>query len=121
MIFVVDCSDQQRMEDAVVQFEAINRLEELPESVPLLIYANKQDLCKKNPSCSISPEQLTDQLNLHSLKRAWKIQQSTAVTGEGIQEGLDWLCRYYLGVEVKKSGLKRLPPEKMKDHAPPVD
>ena len=55
--------------------------------VPLLIYANKQDL----PN-AMNAAEITDKLGLHSLRqRNWYIQSTCATTGDGLYEGLDWL------------------------------
>jgi ADP-ribosylation factor-like protein 1 len=60
--------------------------EELKDTV-LLIFANKQDL-----PTALSAEQLTEQLDLTSLKsRTWAIFRCSAVKGEGLKEGFDWL------------------------------
>lgn len=39
----------------------------------------------------MSVVEIVEKLGLHSVKhRDWYIQGSSAVTGEGIQEGVDW-------------------------------
>ncbi|WKY11683.1 hypothetical protein Q1695_003337 [Nippostrongylus brasiliensis] len=56
-------------------------------SVPLLIYANKQDL----PD-ALTPEEIEKALDLQKIRdRQWYVQPSCAVTGVGLGEGLDWL------------------------------
>jgi len=59
-------------------------------NVPLLIFANKQDL----PN-AMTVEEITDNLrsNLDSIKQDWHIQPSCAITGDGLYEGLEWLCQ----------------------------
>ena len=55
--------------------------------IPLLIFANKQDLLNALPSNDISKG-----LNLHTIRdRTWVIQACSAKTGEGLQEGMEWV------------------------------
>ena len=43
----------------------------------------------------MSAADVTDKLGLHALRqRNWYIQASCAVSGEGLYEGLDWLCAH---------------------------
>jgi len=52
-----------------------------------LVFANKQD-CKE--ACSESD--VATQLGLMNIKdRQWHICKASALKGEGLQEGLDWL------------------------------
>ena len=60
--------------------------DELRDSI-LLIYANKQDL----PN-AMSIKDIVDKLELNNLKnRQWHIQPSSAINGDGLFEGLDWV------------------------------
>jgi len=62
--------------------------DELRDAV-LLVFANKQDLPK-----AMTPAEVTEKLQLHSIKqRAWFIQSTCAKNGDGLCEGLDWLSR----------------------------
>ena len=56
---------------------------------PLLILANKQDL----PNAA-TPAEVTDMLGLGKMRsgRDWYIQRTSAVTGEGLVDGLAWLA-----------------------------
>ncbi|OUC40973.1 ADP-ribosylation factor family protein [Trichinella nativa] len=61
--------------------------EELRKSA-VLIFANKQDIKKSMTSAEISHE-----LNLTSIKdQRWQIQACCALTGEGLQQGLEWMA-----------------------------
>jgi signal recognition particle receptor subunit beta len=52
-----------------------------------LVFANKQDLPE-----AMSEEEIIGKLNLGELKcHTWHIQKCSAMTGEGITDGLDWL------------------------------
>ena len=55
--------------------------EEKLNGVPVLIFANKQDLLTAAPASEIA-----EGLNLHTIRdRVWQIQSCSALTGEGIQ------------------------------------
>ena len=57
------------------------------KNAALLIFANKQDL-----QDALDKEMITEKLGLNTLKnRSWFIQISSAITGDGLQEGLEWL------------------------------
>ncbi|KAF7496479.1 ADP-ribosylation factor-like protein 6 [Sarcoptes scabiei] len=56
------------------------------QSVPILFFANKMDL-----KGAISTLKISQTLGLHQLSHdQWHVQSSNALTGEGIQEGIDW-------------------------------
>jgi signal recognition particle receptor subunit beta len=57
----------------------------LEDSV-VLIVANKQDL----PNAKDTFE-LTDSLGLDQITQKWFIQASSAIGGEGLKEGLNWV------------------------------
>ena len=53
----------------------------------VLVLANKQDLPK-----AMRADQIADQLSLRTLRgHDWYIQPCSAVKGDGILEGLEWL------------------------------
>lgn len=55
--------------------------EEKLAAVPLLIFANKQDLMTATPA-----SELAESLNLHTIRdRMWQVQACSAVTAEGVQ------------------------------------
>ncbi len=63
--------------------------EEKLAGVPLLIFANKQDLLNALP-----PNEIAEGLHLPAIRdRQWQIQPCSAKTGEGLQEGMEWLVR----------------------------
>ncbi|KAK9931882.1 hypothetical protein M0R45_019138 [Rubus argutus] len=68
------------------EFHAILEEEELKGAV-VLIFANKQDL----PG-ALDDAAITEALELHKIKnRQWSIFKTSAIKGEGLFEGLDWL------------------------------
>ncbi|KAK9099949.1 hypothetical protein Scep_023379 [Stephania cephalantha] len=86
IIYVVDSSDTDRLVTAKDEFHAILEEEELKGAV-VLIFANKQDL----PG-ALDDAAVTEALELHKIKnRQWSIFKTSALKGEGIFEGLDWL------------------------------
>ncbi len=57
--------------------------------VPLLVYANKQDLVG-----ALSADEIAEQLNLFTIRdRPWQIQACSAKEAEGLQEGMEWLMK----------------------------
>lgn len=57
--------------------------EEKLSGVPVLIFANKQDLLTAAPASEIA-----EGLNLHTIRdRIWQIQACSALSGEGTQVG----------------------------------
>lgn len=88
VIFVVDSSDRERMDEAAMEFKRMMNEDQLRDAT-VLIFANKQDL----PN-AITSSELTDIMGLRFLKnRNWFLQPSCAATGSGLYEGLDWLSR----------------------------
>ena len=86
LIFIVDCNDTERIEEAKYELHKLLEEDELRNSI-LLVYANKQDL----PN-AIHPNELMHKLQLNNImNRPWKIQGSCAFSGDGLYEGLDWL------------------------------
>lgn len=86
LIFVVDSSDRERFAEVKEELWSLLREDEL-RNTNLLVFANKQDM----PG-AVNPSELTDKLDLMSLKdRRWFVQASCAKSGEGIVEGLQWL------------------------------
>jgi ADP-ribosylation factor 1/2 len=86
VIFVVDSNDSQRMSEAREELQKLMSDDLLRDST-LLVFANKQDL-----PYSINCSEMVDRLNLHGLKqRKWFIQPCSAISGDGLFEGFDWL------------------------------
>lgn len=86
VIYVVDSSDRERIGISREEFRALLEEEELKDAL-LLVYANKQDL----PG-ALSDAQIAEGLGLHDIRnRDWAIFKASAIKGEGLFEGLDWL------------------------------
>ncbi|KAJ0113614.1 hypothetical protein Patl1_02770 [Pistacia atlantica] len=94
LIFVIDSNDRDRVDDARNELHLMLQEDELRDAL-LLVFANKQDL----PN-AMNTTEITNKLGLHSLgQRRWHIQGTSAISGEGLHEGFDWLCTTLLGGE----------------------
>ena len=61
--------------------------EERLEGVPLLVFANKQDLLN-----ALSADEIRDGLELnHIQQRKWTIQSCSSKSGEGLEDGFKWV------------------------------
>eukprot|EP00638_Chattonella_subsalsa_P008799 CAMPEP_0117753288 /NCGR_PEP_ID=MMETSP0947-20121206/12132_1 /TAXON_ID=44440 /ORGANISM="Chattonella subsalsa, Strain CCMP2191" /LENGTH=164 /DNA_ID=CAMNT_0005572133 /DNA_START=301 /DNA_END=795 /DNA_ORIENTATION=- len=90
IIFVIDSSDRDRINEAQETLSWLMQEEQLRDS-KLLVFANKQDL----PN-SMSASEMTNKLGLPNLRmRDWYIQATCAVTGDGLYEGMDWLTKSF--------------------------
>ena len=88
MVFVVDSSDEERLNECVEELNALMGEEALAK-VPLLVYANKQDL-----QFAVEAEEILNALKLSEIQdRTWNIQACSALTKEGLQEGMEWLVK----------------------------
>lgn len=86
VIYVIDSSDRQRMEETFVELSMLMDEEKL-SGVPLLILANKQDLLN-----ALSADEMGNEFDLVRIRdRAWSIQPCSAKLGEGLQEGIEWV------------------------------
>jgi ADP-ribosylation factor protein 1 len=90
LIFVVDSNDKDRFEAAAEELKKMLAEEELKDCV-LLVFANKQDLSE-----ALSPNEVAKKLGIDTLKRPWLVQGSSATTGQGLKEGLDWMASVLL-------------------------
>ena len=87
LIYVVDSSDRDRFELAREELQSMLSHEELNDAA-LLVYANKQDLGVA------SVAEVSEKLGLHTIKnRDWYVQGTSALTGDGLFEGLEWLSK----------------------------
>merc|ERR1712176_838400 len=88
LIYVVDSSDHDRIEDARDELTKIINEDAMRDAV-VLVFANKQDLPNAMPVAEI-----TEKLGLHNLRnRQWVIKSACATTGDGLYEGREWLSR----------------------------
>ncbi|KAJ3184839.1 hypothetical protein HDU85_001518 [Gaertneriomyces sp. JEL0708] len=86
VILVIDSTDKARLHLSREELHRMMEHEQLRKAV-LLVFANKQDIKGAMHAASIS-----NQLGLSTLKdRQWHIQACSAITGDGLNEGMDWL------------------------------
>merc|ERR1719378_1250578 len=86
IIYVVDSADTERLAVAKEELLAMLQEEELRDAI-LLVFANKQDVPGALKDAGVS-----DALGLDALRdRQWAIFKSSALKGQGLYEGLDFL------------------------------
>lgn len=88
IIFVMDATDRSRASmareelDALLDHEAVRQ-----RPIPVLVLANKSDLTQ-----AMLASECSNFLGLDRIKqRPWSISACSALTGEGLTPGLDWL------------------------------
>ncbi|KAJ8917175.1 hypothetical protein NQ315_012667 [Exocentrus adspersus] len=87
VIYVVDSSDRDRIEEAVSELKKLLIECELQNAL-LLVLANKQDM-----PVAMTPTEMADKLQLHEVRdRKWHVQGACALKGTGLYDGFDWLC-----------------------------
>ena len=86
IVYVVDSADDMRLKECADELVSL-MAEELLQKVPVLVYANKQDL-----ETACDAEEITETLKLGEIKeRQWTIQACSAMTKEGLSDGMEWL------------------------------
>jgi len=85
LIYVVDSSDNERIQESKDELHKMLQEDELRDAI-VLIFANKQDL----PNAK-SVSELTSALDMNKVRRKWYVQAACATQGTGLYEGLDWL------------------------------
>ena len=88
IIFCIDSTDKIRMCVAKDELESMLAEKNIKErSVPILFFANKMD----RPT-AVTPVECVSKLELNKITdRAWHIAPSVATTGEGLEQGIQWL------------------------------
>ncbi|PAA54400.1 hypothetical protein BOX15_Mlig007684g2, partial [Macrostomum lignano] len=100
IIFVIDSSDKLRFVVAKDELEQLLAHDAIrTRGIPFLFYANKMD-----HKDALSPVKCTQMLGLKDClsNKSWNIVPSNAISGEGLQAGIDWLAEE----------VRRLPPRK---------
>ncbi|XP_022918649.1 ADP ribosylation factor 4-like [Onthophagus taurus] len=85
VIFVLDSTDRERIDEARRELHNIFQENEM-KGVVLLVLANKQDL----PN-AMNMDELKEKLELTKLKNNCFLQSTCATKGSGLYEGFDWL------------------------------
>ena len=86
LIFVIDASDEWRIEEVKDYFQSILNEEKL-KKIPVLTFGNKADL----PNC-LCPDELIEKLNMENIKdRDWSVYECSALKGTGVKDGIQWI------------------------------
>ena len=97
LIWIVDSCDAERLSECRDELHAVLSNDGL-RGAHVLVLANKQDM-----SNAARADALADKLALRSLRgHEWYIQPCSALTGDGLIEGLEWL---HMGLNGKVSKL----------------
>lgn len=79
-IYVIDSADTNRLQETGQELSELLTEDKL-RGVPLLVYANKQDVAQ-----SVTAADIAEALGLHNIKdRDWQIQSCVATEGKGIK------------------------------------
>ncbi|BCS24236.1 ADP-ribosylation factor family protein [Aspergillus puulaauensis] len=91
VIYVVDATETNRLDDARYELKCLLEFTGLYDEnseVPVLVFANKNDLDGAKPGGDI-----LEALQPKALKKQrWKVVPCSALNGYGIDEGMDWLA-----------------------------
>ena len=86
LIYVVDSSDSKRLGETATELTDLLQETKL-KGVPLLVFANKQDLLNAK-SC----DEISIALKLKSIRdRKWSCLECSSKNGEGVEDGLNWV------------------------------
>lgn len=88
LIFAVDSTDHQRMDEARRELEKVLNDREM-RHISLLLLCNKQDLPGSMP-----PETIRQALRLDNIPRPCAIMPCSALDGRGLAEGMKWLSEH---------------------------
>ena len=85
LIYVIDSSDSRRLDETAGELNDLLSEEKL-DAVPLLVFANKQDLLN-----ALSADEIRDGLKLNIRGRKWTIIPCSSKDGEGLEDGFKWV------------------------------
>lgn len=107
IVWVIDSTDRRRMFETGLELRTVLEDTNLA-GVPLLICANKQDI-----RTAMRADEITIELELHGIRnRNWHIQDCSAITGDGVDEGMKWLSQNFFEDRTKS-------PQKFDNRQPP--
>jgi len=88
LVYVIDSADRKRIKECGEELKSLLEEDKLA-GIPLLIFANKQDLKHAIPA-----EELAEKLNLNMINdRMWSIVACSAKNNTGLQEGMEWMVQ----------------------------
>jgi len=86
LIYVVDSSDSKRLGETATELSDLLQETKL-KGVPLLVFANKQDLLNAKEG-----KEIVRELKLKSIRdRKWTCLECSSKHGEGVEDGLNWV------------------------------
>jgi len=93
LVYVVDSSDEKRLGESSEELKELLAEDKLA-NVPVLVFANKQDLLQ-----AVGADAVQTALGLDSLpaSRTWTIQACSAKEGDGLQDGMEWIVKQSAG------------------------
>jgi len=101
VVFVVDSSDRERLQEAKSELVRLLQEPEL-ENAFVLVLANKQDL-----PLSLSGQEIAEQLGLVGTKtiakNEYKVQPCCAMSGIGLEDGLEWMSNTLMGRKKRRA------------------
>jgi len=99
IIFVIDSSDVDRLNEVREEVQKILNDKDIPEDCCLLFFGNKQDV-----KGALDINELKKRVGLTDdcTKRHWHIEGSVATEATGVKAGLDWLVNELKGKKQKK-------------------
>lgn len=97
LIWIVDSVDEDRLSEASVELHKV-LADDCLRGVSILVLANKQDLPR-----ALDASRIAAGLGLHALRSShdWYISPCSAVSGDGLIEGLEWIHK---ALRAKRSG-----------------
>lgn len=82
MIYVIDAADEDRITEAGKELDNLLAEKSLAD-IPVLVFANKQDLVH-----ALGPDEITEKLKLDKISdRKWSIMACSALENDGLEEG----------------------------------
>jgi len=86
LVYVIDSSDRRRLAESGGELNELLQEDKLG-GIPLMVFANKQDLIN-----AVSAQEISNDLKLENIRdRTWNIQACSAKNGEGLQDGMEWI------------------------------
>ncbi|XP_014676189.1 PREDICTED: ADP-ribosylation factor-like [Priapulus caudatus] len=98
LIYVVDSADPERIDEAKNVLHRMMTDRDMI-GVPIVVFANKQDI-----QDAMDPAHIMTKLDVKSLQSQWHVQGTSAITGEGIYEGLDVLSKMVKEFKKNRAG-----------------
>jgi hypothetical protein len=100
-VWIVDSVDAERIDECRDEMHRVLADDGL-RGAALLVLANKQDM-----SNAMKADRIAERLGMHSLRgHEWYIQPCSALSGDGLVEGLEWLHKVLNGKPTKAAAAR---------------